>query len=172
MAGRERPDPGTDSDQAFGLGGKDITSLLILPVIEGTDPHRVARGDVLPGPGVIQDQGELRVQEPEHLRPEFPVHGEQDLAVRIAVERIAALLQALPHLPKAVQLSVAHDSIAVHNEGLHAFRREPHDREPVEAQVPMAGLHQTAVIRSPRDGPGQHFRHDRRIRLPAAVCKY
>ena len=60
-------------------------------------------------------------------RPVLIVQRQQDLAVAVGLELVAAALEDLFLKAEAVQLAVAHHTVGTAVEGLHAFRRQAHD---------------------------------------------
>ena len=109
----------TQAQQVFGLAGEEDGPRRVVAVIQGPYAEGVPGGDELVPLPVVEDQGELRVQLPEHGRALFPVKGQQHLAVAAAVKGVALRFQLLPELLKAVDLPVAHQGVLPQPEGLH-----------------------------------------------------
>ena len=63
----------------------------------------------------------------EHIQTVLIVQRQQDLAVAVGLELVAAALEDLFLKAEAVQLAVAHHAIGTAVERLHAFRRQAHD---------------------------------------------
>ena len=120
ISGRKRHDPVADPRQVLGLAGEHGSAVLIIAVVKRADADGVAGGDKYLPLRVVQDQGKLRVQHPEHIRAVLPVQGQQHLTVGLALERIALLLQLPLQLLKAIDLAVADHIASVQLEGLHA----------------------------------------------------
>ena len=146
---REGHDLVRQAQQVFGFAGKDDRPLAVIPVVEGADADGVPGGDELVRGAVIEDAGEFRVQQGEHVRAVFLVHGEQDLAVGGAVKDVALFCQLLFERFKAVDLAVADGEAAVQLEGLHPGGGEAHDGQTVKAQHALPGLNHPAVVGSP-----------------------
>ena len=146
VSGRERHDFAADAHKVFRLTGKNDGAGIVVAVVERTDADGVAGGDKGLLLRVVQDQGELGVQHAEHVGAVLPVEGKQNLAVGFAAEGIA-LCQQLPlQRLKAVDLAVADHIAAVQCKGLHAGRLQTHDGQPVEAQQPVTGVNDPAVV--------------------------
>ena len=124
------------------------------------DSFHVQRADADGIPGgnepvplpVVEHQGKLCVQHLEHVQAMLPVEGQEDLAIRPAVEHIALLLQGFLQGAEPVQLPVAHHRDPAQDEGLHPCLLQAHNGQPVEEQVPRGGLQGPGHIRSPGFG--------------------
>ena len=155
--------------QVFRLAGKEHAAVLRPAVKQGPDADGVPGGKVSAGFSVIEDQGKLRVQHPEHLRAVLPVKGEQDLAVGLAQKGIPLLFQPGPNFPEAVNFPVADQMIPAQGKGLHALRLEPHDRQAVKAQPSLSCINNAGVVRTAGSGPDEPFLKARQRKPGAAI---
>ena len=146
VARRERKNFRTKSDEVFRLARKYDDAVVVIPVIKRSDADGVSGGYVGIRFAVIEDAGEFSVKHTEHGRAVFPVHRQQDLAVRAAGKRVFVGEGGLERL-EAVNFAVADRVAAVQGEGLHARGRQPHNRKAVEAEQAAARIHHPAFVR-------------------------
>ena len=137
---RERPDLFHQTQQVFGFAGKENIPTAVMAVVQGADADGVPGGDVLSLGSVVEDQGKLCVQHPEHIQTVELIQGQQNLAVRVADKGVALLFQLPAHGPEAVDLPVAHQGIFPPGEGLHPLGLQAHDGQAVKAHPALAGL--------------------------------
>ena len=156
-SGREWQNSLSEAHQIFRLAGKNDHSLGIVSIIERTDADRVPRRDEFSGITVKKDQCEFRVHSFEHFCSVFKIQRKDDLTVAAALERIPLFPQHFPLFFESVKFTVADHITAVQLKGLHAFRVQAHDLQPVESQQAFAGIHDPAVIRSPGFCPSETF---------------
>ena len=108
--------------------------------VERADSDGVACGHKALRIPVVDDASELRVEHGKELRSIFAVEGQEYLAVAVAREPIALLAELLAHALEPIELSVADGVASIELEWLHAFGREAHDREAMEAHEAVTGV--------------------------------
>ena len=143
---REGHDRLDEPHEVFGLAREDDGPAPVVAVVERADADGVAPGDEALGLRVIDDAGELRVEQGEEVGAVFAVQRQDDLAVAVALELVALRAEHLARLAELVELPVADDVVAVELEGLHALGREAHDREPMETEQAMARVDDARAI--------------------------
>ncbi len=70
-AGRERKNPVTQTDQVLRLGSEDDDTIFIVSIIQRTNADRIAGGDVLLRPAVVENQCILCIEQAEHIDAVF-----------------------------------------------------------------------------------------------------
>ena len=93
----------------------------------------------------------------EHIQTVLIVQRQQDLAVAVRLELVAAALEDLFLKAEAVQLAVAHHTVGTAVERLHAFRRQAHDGKAAKAHQTKRPFHHTLVVRAAHDRAQQVF---------------
>ena len=154
VTGREGEDFPADAHQVFGFAGEDQRTVVQRAVVEGPDADGVPGGDEGVGFVIVQHQGKFGVQHGEHIETEFPVHGQQNFTVGIAAEGVL-VGEGRFHPAESVQLAVAHHVVAVQLKGLHPLVGKPHDGQPVEAQIPAAGVDHAGAVGTAGNGLGK-----------------
>ena len=149
---REGADPLTQPHQVFRFAGKDDGAGAVIAVVQGPDADGIPGCDELIPLGIVDDEGELRVQLGEHLQAVLPVQRKQDLTVAAAAEGVAFFRQLPLQGAEAVDLAVADHIVPVQLKGLHPRLRQAHDGQPVKAQPAGRRLEDLRHVRSP--GPG------------------
>ena len=152
MTGRKGEDPLTKPDKVLRFAGKGEAAVGETAVIERPDADGIPGCDELVSFTVIENQGELRIQHPEHLQPVFPVERQEQLAVGIALKHVALCFQLQLLLPPAVELTVTDDLVLPQGEGLHPFIVQAHDRETMETEETFAGGLDPRIVRPPALG--------------------
>ena len=151
MAGREGHDLVCQPHQTLGLAGKENHTGLVIAVVQRPDADGVTGRHKAAGLGVEKNQGKLSVQHGEHIHAVLLVEGQQHLAVGFA-DKVMGLAQLRLELVKAVDFPVADHIAAVQLKGLHPFRVQAHDGQPVKAQQAFTGVHNAGVVRPPGFG--------------------
>ena len=142
--------------QVLQFAGKgDLMAGFRVAVKQRPDANGVPRGDQPVLAGVVEDQGELGVQMPEHIQPVLVVEGQQNLAVAARAELVALPLEDGLFKAEAVQLPVADHAVRPAGKGLHPIRRQPHDGQPPKAHQPERPFNDPLVVRTAADGPQQ-----------------
>ena len=149
MPRREGYDLSDQAHQTLGLAGEDDNSLGVIAIVERADANRVPGGNEPSRLPIVENAGELGVQHGKHVHSVLPVHGQQDLAIRAALEGIALGRQSCPQPPKAVYLAVADAAATVQREGLHPLGVEAHNGQPVKAQQALSRGGKPGVVRPP-----------------------
>ena len=152
---REREDLLTQAHQLLGLAGEENAAVRTAAIEEGPDANGVPGCDEIIPLGIVDDEGELRVQPGKHVQPVLPVHGQQELAVAAAAEGVAPLLQLCALPPPAVELPVAHHLVRPQGEGLHPTLVQPHNGQTAKAQPAGGGFRHPGHVRAPGIGPVQ-----------------
>ena len=86
---RERFDRVAQPNEVLRLAGEEHLSVRVEPVEQRANPNRVARGNQRVALMIVKDQRILRVQHLEHIRPVTLIHGQEQLAIRAALEVIS-----------------------------------------------------------------------------------
>ena len=155
-ARRKGHDPVRQAQQTLGLAGEEDAAGGAVAVVQGPDADGVPGGHEAAGGGVVEDEGELRVQLVKHVLSVLTPQGQQQLAVGAAGEGIALRLQLPFHLTKAVELAVADHGAAVRGgKGLHPLRVQAHDGQPVEEETSARQSQGAAAVGSPALGRGE-----------------
>ena len=126
-------------------------------VEQRTDADGVAGGDEPVLAGIVHDKRELGVHVAEHIQTVLIVQRQQDLAVAVGLELVAAALEDLFLKAEAVQFAVAHHTVGTAVEGLHAFRRQAHDGKAAKTHQTERPFHHTLVVRAAHDRAQQVF---------------
>ena len=131
---------------------------LAVAVEQRADADGVAGGNQQLFAAVIENHGKLGIQMAEHIQTVLVVQRQDDFAVGVGLEGVTLGLQLRLDRAEAVQLAVAGHAVRAAEEGLHALRRQTHNRQPAEAQQPELGLDHTLVIRPAAGGTQQILR--------------
>ena len=116
-----------------------------MAVVKRSDTDRISCGDILACLCVINYHGELGVKHLEHIHAVLTVHGENNLAVRAALECIF-LAELFLCFFKSVKLAVAYCIASVQLKGLHSVGSQSHNRKTVKAEKSLARINDTAVV--------------------------
>ena len=119
--------------EAFGLACENDISFTVISVVKRAYAYRIPGCDEFVLFAVVDNAGELGIEHGEHFRSVFPVKRKQNFAVAAAFKAITFSDKILFYFFETVDLTVAYGEAFIHTEGLHAFRVQPHDGQPVKA---------------------------------------
>ena len=152
MSGREWKDLVYQAFQVLGFAGKEDIAVPVAAVEERADADGIPCGDPGSRFGVIEDQGEFRIQPGKHICTHLFVERQQDLAVTVAGKCIPLPDQLVFYRAEAVDLAVADKEVPVQGKGLHAFFCKAHDGQTLEAHQPGAGVKDPGCVGSAGNG--------------------